>query len=83
MCLRVRVPVHVGVYVCVCVCVWVYLCVYACVKTVIASRIGAWRQDQRKLQPGVQDKPKTEDSVSSSARGWCGMVVDGSGWQGR
>ena len=52
-----QVYVHLCVYVCVRVCV--------CVKTVIASRMWPGCQDQRRLQPGVQDKPSTEDRVPS------------------
>ena len=37
--------------------------VRVCVKAIIGSRMGPGCQDQRKLQPGVQDKPKTEYSV--------------------
>ena len=62
------------------------ICVCMCVKTIIASRMGPVCQEHRRLQPGAQDKPNTEDSVpwcslhsveSCDARGWCGMVVDG------
>ena len=38
-----------------------HVCVYA--KTIISRRMGPVCQDRRKLQPVVQDKPNTEDSV--------------------
>ena len=43
------------------ICSIMCVCVYA--KTIIASRMGPVCQDRRKLQPVVQDKPNTEDSV--------------------
>ena len=59
------------------------MCVYACVKTVFASRIGAWLPGSKEI--AARGARQTEDSgqraqqsvESCDARGWCGMVVDG------